>query len=184
MIDNVKLLMNKQTMPVLSSLRQTVIVHYSRKDDENNDSADSIEIDEEEAKDPAEKSFAQDGKYGGSKQIDFDANIHAGLNDIYEIHGLMKPDQLPILASTKEILTKAEAHVGEKVWSARELLTWKIPEAMSSTGCNLNRSRFEAEFLPPPISLFKFNLVTQRIKEQLVSYCGIVTHVKQGYEDS
>jgi hypothetical protein len=70
------------------------------------------------------------------------------------------------------------------VWSARELLTWKIPEAMSSTGCNLNRSRFEAEFLPPPISLFKFSLVTQRIKEQLISYCGIVTHVKQGYEDS
>ena len=150
-------------MPVLTSLSKTVVVHYSRKDDENNDSGDSIEIDDEEAKDledPAEKSFAQDGKYGGSKYVDFDESCMAGLKDIYSIHGMVKPEQLPILASTKEILNKAEAHVGEKVWSARELLTWKIPEAMSSTGCNLNRSRFEAEFLPPPISLFKFNLVT------------------------
>jgi hypothetical protein len=53
----------------------------------------------------------------------------------------------------------------EKVWSAKELLTWKIPDQMSSTGVNLKRSRVQSEFLPPVINLYKFNLVTQRIKE-------------------
>lgn len=53
------------------------------------------------------------GKYAGeSKYIDFDPLIMAGIKDIYDIHGPCKPEQLPILASTKEILNKAEAHVG------------------------------------------------------------------------
>lgn len=68
----------------------------------------------------------------------------------------------------------------QKIWSAKELLSWKIPENMSSFGSNLQRTRVEAEFLPPPIWLYKYQFVTQRIKEQNVTFCGIVTHVKQG----
>ena len=55
---------------------------------------------------------------------------------------------------------------------------------MSSTGVNLSRSRAEAEFLPPPICLYKFNLVTSRIKEQKATFVGIVRHVKQGNWDN
>ena len=103
----------------------------------------------------------------------------ASLADVFSLHnGETGEDKLPVLSSTKQIIEVAQSQVKERVWSARELLTWKIPEQMSSTGCNLRRSRVEAEFLPPPISLYKFNLVTQRIKEQLVNFCGIVTHVK------
>lgn len=63
--------------------------------------------------------------------------------------------------------------------SFKELLSWKIPENLSSNS-NISRSRVEAEYLPPPINLYKFNMVTQRIKEQKASFVGIVTHVKQG----
>ena len=66
------------------------------------------------------------------------------------------------------------------IWSFRDLLSWKIPEDLASTNVNLSRSRVEAEYLPPPICLYKFNLVTQRIKEQRTHFVGIVTHVKQG----
>jgi hypothetical protein len=52
-----------------------------------------------------------------------------------------------------------------KIWNFKELLSWKIPEDLSSTNVNLSRSRVEAEYLPPPICLYKFNMVTQRIKE-------------------
>lgn len=64
-----------------------------------------------------------------------------------------------------------------KLWTFKELLSWKIPEHLSSNS-NISRSRVEAEYLPPPINLYKFNLVTQRIKEQKASFVGIVTHVK------
>ena len=66
------------------------------------------------------------------------------------------------------------------IWTFKDLLSWKIPEHLSSTNVNLSRSRVEAEYLPPPICLYKFNMETQRIKEQKASFVGIVTHVKQG----
>ena len=66
-----------------------------------------------------------------------------------------------------------------KLQSFKELLSWKIPENLSSNS-NISRSRVEAEYLPPPINLYKFNMVTQRIKEQKASFVGIVMHVKQG----
>ena len=47
-----------------------------------------------------------------------------------------------------------------QLWSFKELLSWKIPEHLSSTNVNLSRSRVEAEFLPPPICLYKYNMVT------------------------
>jgi hypothetical protein len=67
-----------------------------------------------------------------------------------------------------------------KICSFKDLLSWKIPEDLSSTNVNLSRSRVEAEYLPPPICLYKFNMVTQRIKEQKSNFVGIVTHVRQG----
>ena len=98
-----------------------------------------------------------------------------------------------MLASTKQIITEAQKTLEALVqsegnedvkslhlWSFKELLSWKIPEHLSSTNVNLTRSRVEAEFLPPPICLYKFNMVTQRIKEQKSSFVGLVTHVKAG----
>ena len=77
------------------------------------------------------------------------------------------------MSSTKQIITEATAVLQElvqeeggedtrslKLWSFKELLTWKIPEHLSSTNVNLSRSRVEAEFLPPPICLYKFQMVT------------------------
>jgi len=67
-----------------------------------------------------------------------------------------------------------------QLWTFKDLLSWKIPENLSSCNVNLSRSRVQAEFLPPPICLYKFTMVTQRIKEQKSSFVGIVTHVKVG----
>lgn len=108
-------------------------------------------------------------------------------------------DKLPLLSSTKQILSVAQRVISEiaqsegisenkahanKIWSFKEMLSWKIPEDLSSTNVNLSRTRVEAEYLPPPICLYKFNLVTQRIKEQKTNFVGIVTHVKQGVSES
>lgn len=98
-----------------------------------------------------------------------------------------------MLASTKQIVNLAqkvlsniadsEGHSDQKstrIWTFKDLLSWRIPEDLASTNVNLSRSRVEAEYLPPPICLYKFNMVTQRIKEQKANFVGIVTHVKQG----
>ena len=77
-------------------------------------------------------------------------------------------------------MTELSSGEDARLWSFKDLLAWKIPEHLSSTNVNLSRSRVEAEYLPPPICLYKFNMVTQRIKEQKASFVGIVTHVKQG----
>ena len=46
------------------------------------------------------------------------------------------------------------------LWTFKEMLSWKIPEHLTSSNQNLARSRLEAEYLPPPICLYKYNLVT------------------------
>ena len=46
------------------------------------------------------------------------------------------------------------------LWTFKEMLSWKIPEHLTSDNQNLTRSRLEAEYLPPPICLYKYNLVT------------------------
>lgn len=97
------------------------------------------------------------------------------------------------MASTKQILNEAQkvlTTIAEsegqmdqkfnKIWTFKDLLSWKIPGDLASTNVNLSRTRVEAEFLPPPICLYNFNMVTQRIKEQKANFVGIITHVKQG----
>ena len=106
----------------------------------------------------------------------------AGISHIFDQLGLVngKPnlDELKVLSSTKQIIVTAsqilqdlnssdagpENSKSSRLWSFKELLSWKIPENLSSNQ-NISRSRVEAEYLPPPINLYKFNLVTQRIKE-------------------
>jgi len=79
-----------------------------------------------------------------------------------------------VLTSSKQIVTEAKKLLTDflnnegnddakslYLWTFKELLSWKIPEHLSSTSNqNLTRNRIEAEYLPPPINLYKYNLVT------------------------
>jgi hypothetical protein len=82
-------------------------------------------------------------------------------------------ENLKVLSSTKQIIQTAstilqdlnmndagpENSKSSRLWTFKELLSWKIPDNLSSNH-NISRSRVEAEYLPPPINLYKYNLVT------------------------
>ena len=73
------------------------------------------------------------------------------------------------------------------IWGFKELLTWKIPEHLLSTAARESQSRLkrkqeEQGYVCSYINnthLFQYDLVTQRVKEQKVTFVGIVMHVKQ-----
>jgi hypothetical protein len=139
--------------------------------------------------------FSKIKNFEDTKVDSWAGQARAGIAHIFETisfkNGAPNLDELKILSSTKQIiqnaseilndLNKADAgpenSKSSKLWSFKELLSWRIPENLSSNQ-NISRSRVEAEYLPPPINLYKFNLVTQRIKDQKANFCGIVTHVK------
>lgn len=75
-----------------------------------------------------------------------------------------------------------------QLWSFRDLLTWKVPENL---GSNSTRDAIEKvekrkarndNCYVNPVHLYKLDLVTQRVKEQKVSFCGIVTHIKHSVD--
>ena len=76
----------------------------------------------------------------------------------------------------------------KKLLTFRELLSWKMPDHFCSTS-NANNKQFNrhriqagidgtgAPVIQNQINLYKYDFVTQRLREQLVSFCGIVTHI-------
>ena len=72
------------------------------------------------------------------------------------------------------------------MWSFKDLLTWKIPEHLVSTSARdsqalLAKKQEEQGYVCSYAQfshLYKLDLVTQRVKEQKVTFVGIVTHVK------
>lgn len=72
------------------------------------------------------------------------------------------------------------------MWSFKDLLTWKIPEHLISTSARdsqalLAKKQEEQGYVCSYSQfshLYKLDLVTQRVKEQKVTFVGIVTHVK------
>ena len=79
----------------------------------------------------------------------------------------------------------ADMSQSKKLLSFRELLSWKMPEHFcSTTNKQFNKVRVQAADGTPivitiQINLYKLDFVTQRLKEQRVNFCGIVTHIKQ-----
>lgn len=75
----------------------------------------------------------------------------------------------------------------KKLLTFRELLSWKMPDHFCSTS-NANNKQFNrhriqagvdgnAPVVQNQINLYKYDFVTQRLREQRVSFCGIVTHI-------
>ena len=86
----------------------------------------------------------------------------------------------------KRMLEFSEFEEERKVMNFRELLSWKMPEHFCSTTSANNKqyNRFRVQVgegmphITNQINLYKLDFVTQRLKEQRVSFCGIVTHIK------
>ena len=74
-----------------------------------------------------------------------------------------------------------------RLWSFKDILTWKIPDHLLSTQAREAQERLrekeEAEGFVCSYAmhthLYQIDMVTNRIKEQKVSFVGIVTHVKE-----
>ena len=75
----------------------------------------------------------------------------------------------------------------KKLLTFRELLSWRMPDHFCSTS-NANNKQFNrhriqagvdgnAPVVQNQINLYKYDFVTQRLREQRVSFCGIVTHI-------
>jgi hypothetical protein len=75
-----------------------------------------------------------------------------------------------------------------KILTFRELLSWKMPDHFCSTS-NANNKQFNRHrvsagldgsypVMQNQINLYKLDFVTQRLKEQKVNFCGIVTHIR------
>lgn len=103
--------------------------------------------------------------------------------------------EMPLLTSTKQIRAEAERIIGEwsedanpsKLWAFKELLSWKIPEYLKSTNAResqqrLQRKQEEEGYICSygmHTQLYQLELVTSRVKEQKITFVGIVTHVKE-----
>ena len=112
---------------------------------------------------------------------------------------ILQPDtqEPPVFTSTKQI--QVESHKILSEWSNinsstdipammnfKDLLSWKIPEHLISTSARdsqtmLAKKQGESGYVcsyEQYAHLYKLDLVTQRVKEQKVTFVGIVTHVK------
>ena len=91
-----------------------------------------------------------------------------------------------------EKVLKQEIYEGEseRIWTFRELLSWKMPESLISPSCgggrDFNRlnsrvmagAGVEQSGLLRQVLLYKLDTLTNRVKEQKVSFVGVVSHVK------
>ena len=73
----------------------------------------------------------------------------------------------------------AEQGSEQKLMNFRELLTWRMPEHFCATTSASNKQFKRVDLgVTHQINLYKLDFVTQRLKEQRVSFCGIVTHIR------
>lgn len=102
----------------------------------------------------------------------------------------------PLFTSIKQITNNAQRILTEwsdapeltpRVWSFREILSWKIPDHLLSTSARESQQKLKQKQIEDGYicsyamhtHLYQIDMVTQRIKEQKVSFVGIVTHVKE-----
>jgi len=109
----------------------------------------------------------------------------------------------PVFTSTKQIQAESLRILGEwsnigavnsgnadssihQTMNFKDLLSWKIPEHLVSTSARdsqtlLAKKQKDSGYVcsyAHYAHLYKLDLVTQRVKEQKVTFVGIVTHVK------
>ena len=90
-----------------------------------------------------------------------------------------------IQAESRCILQEWNSDPDCRLWSFKELLSWKIPSSLLSTTARhsqqlLKNKEEEGMTFSYAIAadLYQLDLVTQRVKEQKVSFVGIVNYVK------
>lgn len=105
-------------------------------------------------------------------------------------------DEPPLMTSIKQITQHAGNILTEwsdspeltpRLWTFKEILSWKIPDHLLSTAARESQQRLQQKqeeegyicSYAMHTHLYQIDMVTQRIKEQKVSFVGIVTHVKE-----
>ncbi|CDW83715.1 UNKNOWN [Stylonychia lemnae] len=182
LLDKVKLIVNKRGEIVLSSTSVTAI----REEKEDTFTVESLELSQREH-DQSKEIKGMNRDEGSDAENNF---------AISNFMGGAQNQELVVFQSTKQIITHCEEILSndpsdeseKKLWNYRELLSWKMPEHYKKNyqAKSLNRPRVGAgnagdSSLPfnNQINLFILEYITSRLREQRVSFCGIVCHIKQ-----
>lgn len=190
LIDKVKLVINPKAEVILISTSLTVL----RSESDESFEVDSLSLSQKQhddaiMDDQSNEMLAKEGR--------------EAFQEMLKIPYIMideTTDEPPLFTSIKQIKTESERILLEwskspeltpRLWSFREILCWKIPDGLLSTQARESQVRLkqrqeEENYIcsyAMHTHLYQLDLVTYRVKEQKVTFVGIITHVKE-FNDS
>eukprot|EP00347_Sterkiella_histriomuscorum_P016494 403352965 len=189
LMDQMKLAVNKRAQIVVSTTSISVI----REEKEETFTVESLELsqrDEEEEEYRRQQQF-QKKPIQNRNYNNYDSDYENQIGQNYL--GGVDLNSLTNFQSTKQIIQTCEEMLSEdaneesdkKLWNFRELLTWRLPDHfctnLPKSGNNIRMGN-DGFVFTNQINLYKLELITNRLKEQRVSFCGIVSHVKQNVD--